>query len=528
MTRTIGLDVHKKFTEIAILTEEKGVVSRSRIPSTPKAIRAFAAGLAKTDKLALESSTNAFAFSMLLRRYVDDVTVSNPFKTRIIAEAKVKTDKVDAETLARLAAADFLPGVWEPDERTRRIRHQVAHREALSRQRTQVKNRIHSILHRNLVEYDFSDLFGKSGRAFLETAELPAFERAQLDSDLKLLDFISLRIEEAERGIAKEAHPDEYVQLLLGIPGIRFVTALGIKAAIGDASRFDGPDRLVSYLGLNPSVHQSGNSSYHGPITKRGRSHARWLLIEAAEHAAKAPGPLRAFFLRLKSKKGHNVAKVAVARKLAVVIWHMLTKKEPYYYAPPKKTEEKKAALRVLATGQRKKGGLPKGAPRPANYGTGKKGRDEQRARDYDDARAAEEEYKAFVKERSRETAERRTKNPEDDAQPENAGAISVQTGPTSDQTPSGGGKPENGSRGCPRSPDLEAAQPPIPPPNHPAGSRAAVRKGKSKSALDVETNALARDPEDKAPQPETRRHNLNTKQAKPHDERHKNPEKTS
>ena len=120
------------------------------------------------------------------------------------------------------------------------------------------------------------------------------------------------------------------------IPGIDMTVALAMKAAIGDVSRFAEPQKLVSYLGLNPSVRQSGpGPAYHGRITKQGRGHARGMLVEAAWAAARAPGPLRAFFLRVRSRRGQHVAAVATARKLAVVIWHLLTKQESYAWARP-------------------------------------------------------------------------------------------------------------------------------------------------------------------------------------------------
>ena len=120
------------------------------------------------------------------------------------------------------------------------------------------------------------------------------------------------------------------------IPGVDMVVALAIVAAIGDAGRFERPEKLVSYLGLNPSVRQSGpGPAYHGRITKQGRGHARGMLVEAAWAAARAPGPLRAFFLRVRARRGQHVAAVATARKLAVIIWHLLRKGESYAWARP-------------------------------------------------------------------------------------------------------------------------------------------------------------------------------------------------
>jgi transposase len=149
--------------------------------------------------------------------------------------------------------------------------------------------------------------------------------------------------------------------LLMTLPGVDVATAEAVMAAWGDAKRFPDGDHAASYLGLVPSTKQSANHCYHGPITKCGNSQARWMLIQAAQHLDKNPGPLGHFFRRLCRKKNRNVAVVAAARKLAMIGWQMLTSNEPYRYALPRATDDKLARLRVRATGQRRCGGAPKG-----------------------------------------------------------------------------------------------------------------------------------------------------------------------
>jgi len=134
------------------------------------------------------------------------------------------------------------------------------------------------------------------------------------------------------------------------IPGIDMVVAVGVMAAIGRIGRFASPDRLVAYLGLNPSVRQSGDGpAHHGRISKRGRSHARHLLVEAAWQTVRNPGPMRAFYERVRGRRGAHVAAVAVARKLAVLIWHMLTKAEDYAWGRPALMARKLRALELSA-----------------------------------------------------------------------------------------------------------------------------------------------------------------------------------
>jgi hypothetical protein len=139
-----------------------------------------------------------------------------------------------------------------------------------------------------------------------------------------------------ERELARDALGDPDAKRLMTIPGIDMVVAVGLLAAMGPVTRFDNPERLVAYLGLNPTVHQLGEGRpRHGRITKQGRTHARTMLVEAAWQAVRGPGPLRAFFERLARRRGNHIAAVAVARKLTVIIWHLLRRGEDYAWVRP-------------------------------------------------------------------------------------------------------------------------------------------------------------------------------------------------
>jgi transposase len=305
MRRCIGLDVHREFAQVAIW--EDGVVRQAgRIQTTPEGLREFAESLCASDEVVLEATGNTYAIARLLERQVGRVVISNPQKTRAIAEAKVKTDKVDAAVLAQLLAAGFLPSVWLPDEATFALRRQVTGRAHIVRQRTRLKNQAQSILHRNLVpRCPAADLFGRKGRAWLADQDLPRDEQQAVGALLRQLDFHGqeLRIVDAELG--RVALEREEVRRLLTIPGVDATVALAIVAAVGDFGRFSSPQRLVGDLGLNPRVRQSGgHPAQHGRITKQGRAHARGMLVEAAWAAAKTPGPLRAFYERVRAGAG--------------------------------------------------------------------------------------------------------------------------------------------------------------------------------------------------------------------------------
>jgi transposase len=350
MRRCIGLDVHREFAEVAIWQD--GIVrSVGRIATTPEALRLFAESLWERDEVALEATCNTHAIARLLERHVGRVVVSNPQKTRAIAEAKVKTDKVDAQVLAQLLAAGFLPSVWLADDETHALRRQVARRAHIVRQRTRLKNRVQSILHRNLVpRCPAADLFGRKGRAWLAEQDLPADERQAVEALLRQLDFHGEELRLVDAELARVALGREEVKRLMTIPGVDATVSLSIVAAVGDFRRFSSPEKLVSYLGLNPRVRQSGGQpASHGRITKQGRAHARGMLVEAAWVAAKIPGPLRAFYERVRARRGMQIAVVATARKLAVLCWHLVVGGEDYAYGRPSLLAQKLRALELRA-----------------------------------------------------------------------------------------------------------------------------------------------------------------------------------
>jgi len=359
--RYIGLDVHKRVVEACIIDTSGTIVGRERFALSRRTLELFAAKfLQPGDQVALEATTNCWAVADALRPNAGRVLVSNPMATKAIAQAKVKTDKVDALVLAQLLRCDFLPEVWPPDEATRRLRELTGRRSALVGQRTAMRNRIHSVLAMRLIEAPL-DLFAPKNLEWLKTVEIDPQGRMLIDSDLRQLEFLEAEVALMDQELAERGHANEQVKLLMTLPGVDVATAEAMLAAWGDVKRFSDGDHAASYLGLVPSTKQSADKCYHGPITKRGNSHARWMLVQAAQHLDKHPGPLGHFFRKLAKKKTRNVAVVAGARKLAWIGWTMLHTNEPYRYAIPKSTESKLAKLRVKATGEKRKAGVRKG-----------------------------------------------------------------------------------------------------------------------------------------------------------------------
>jgi transposase len=200
--RFIGLDVHRDFCEVAIADEE-GIRSAGRVETTPASLRLFAESLAPDDQVALEATGNALAIAAILRPHVGRVALANPAAVRGELNAP-KTDKIDARSLARLLATGFLPEVWAPDPETAALRHQLARRRQLVKQRTREKNQIHAVLQRNLKgKPPASDLFGAKGRAWLAAQELPEHEREMVEACLRHIDFLDAEVAALDRRVAE-------------------------------------------------------------------------------------------------------------------------------------------------------------------------------------------------------------------------------------------------------------------------------------------------------------------------------------
>ena len=390
MRRVIGIDLHRTFGEVVIW--ENGTLHHAgRVDMTRTGLEGFGKSLRATDEVVIEATGNCMAVSRVLSPFVKRVAIANPLQVKAIAHAHVKTDKVDAGTLASLYAAGYLPEIWTPDAATERLRRLVARRYQVVRHRTRLKNEVHSILHAHLIpKCPHADLFNRPGRVWLSRQPLPDDERAAIERHIRELDRLGEDLDLLDREIAESVLDDAAIKRLMTITGVNLTVAVGLMAAIGDIARFPSPQKLVSYFGLNPRVRQSGlGAAHHGRISKIGRSHARAMLVEAAWAAAKAPGPLHAFFVRIRARRGHQVAAVAVARKLAVLCWHMLTKEEDYLWARPALVANKLRAMELQAGRPHKKGNR-----RGPAYAYNIKA---LRNREIDLARQAERSYEHFV-----------------------------------------------------------------------------------------------------------------------------------
>ena len=289
-----GLDLAKKQSQLAVLSPTGEQLANFAFASTRANFTLLAEALRPADEIAFEVCNPANAVMSIFRKRSKAVSVlSNPLFTKAISKARVKSDKEDARKLADLNRARVLETVWFPDEDTLRLRHFVTDRESLVRYRTILKNQIHSVLARNLIDYAFADLFGSDGRLWLsqllEGDDLDSFEADRIRFLLGEIDRQNSLVADLDRTlaafIASRAAFAHQLDLLMSIPGVSLCVGATLLAAIGDITRFPSKQKLASYFGLTQRLSQTGGKAPRiGRISKQGNSYARFMLVEAAEH----------------------------------------------------------------------------------------------------------------------------------------------------------------------------------------------------------------------------------------------------
>lgn len=281
-------------------------------------------------KAAIESTGNLWMnMYEALEQHGIDISLANPLKTKAIAEARIKYDKLDASILADLAGADLISKCYVPDKNIREMRTLIRHRIDLARRRTQLKNKVHTTLDKYMLKYN-GDLFSHKGLEWLDSQNLSMIDRQLINSYLKEISTIDELMTNVEKQMAVIAIKDKRVDKLLGFTGIDYYGALLLLYEIGDITRFSNPKKLVSWVGLAPSLYQSGNTRRTGRITRQGNKRIRWFLAEGAQMAARFDPKMRSFYERISKKKGHQKALIAVARKMLVSIYYVLTRNELY------------------------------------------------------------------------------------------------------------------------------------------------------------------------------------------------------
>jgi transposase len=363
-TRFVGLDVHRKYATIAAVDSQQQVVLTARRIEFQDFDVWIRKHLRKTDVVTLEATLNAWHLYDMLVPLVASVTVANPMQVALIAKTRVKTDPRDALTLARLLAAGMLPSVWVPPVEVRELRALGGHRRRLIKARTQARNRLRAVLFTHNLFPPDGEAFGPANRSWWEGLELPTSEKLRVRQDLAILDSLEPLVKEVDAELVRQSSLEPWADqaaYLVQLPGIGVHSAMQLLAAIGDIQRFDAAHKLVGYAGLGARLHSSGEEHYGGRITKQGRRDIRSTMVEAAWVAVASQPYWKELFDRLAFRVGKPKAIVAIARKLLVVVWHVLSKRVADREAVPERVASKFLEW-SWKLGRVNRGGLSSGA----------------------------------------------------------------------------------------------------------------------------------------------------------------------
>jgi len=349
----VGIDVHKKYCQAALMNDNGRLLKELRFDNTTEGTSSLLELAKSVDphiKAVLEPSAN---FWIRIYDKLEDegveVKLSNPLRTKAIAEARIKTDRIDAKTLAYLLRGDLVAESYVPTRKNRERRALIRHRASLMRIRVDIKNRIHALLDKHELSYTYTDLFGKEGIEWLRNLQLPTPDHEIIRSNLQVMETLNAEIRNADIQIAKDATSEEKAKLLITMPGVDYYAAMVLISEIGDVHRFSSDEKLVSWVGLAPQVHRSGESQWTGHITKKGSKRARWILGQCAQSARQHDPRMREFYERIERKHGSQKAIVAVARKMLAIMYVMLIRNEPYRGENHVLTEQKHKRLDTLA-----------------------------------------------------------------------------------------------------------------------------------------------------------------------------------
>ncbi len=325
--KIIGCDFHPSFQQIAMVDSATGEYTERKLNAAEA--HPFYRELQGKVMVGMEACGNTLWFERLLAELGHELRLGDAAKIRALEVRKQKTDRRDAELLLRLLLEDRFPQLWVPSLEQRDLRQLLLHRHKLVAMRRQVKNQLQHLALNQGVQQK-RKLWSTAGRQRLEALSLTGWTARRRQDLLRQLDDLDRCLAELDGAAQQEAAKNPLAQLLRTHPGVGPITALAFVLTLGQIERFAHSRQVVSYLGLNPAEHSSGGRQRLGSISKQGNPMLRSLLVEAGQSAARCVPELKRAYQRLKQRKHSAVAKVMVARKLAVRLYWMWKTRQPY------------------------------------------------------------------------------------------------------------------------------------------------------------------------------------------------------
>ena len=327
--KIVGCDLHTRYQQVAMLDDETGELVERRLEHESGEARAFYAALSGPVRVGVEATGYTRWFERMLRELGHELWIGDAAQIRAAMVRKQKTDARDAAHVLEMLLTERFPCIWRPTMVERDLRQLVWHRQKLVWMRVSVSNQLHALAMGEGVCRK-KKLFTKKGRAELESLALDPWASHRRQELLKMLDQFDESLKDLDSAVAEQAEQNAAAVLLMTHPGVGPVTSLAFVLTIGPVERFQRSKQVVSYLGLNPREHSSGGKQRLGAISKQGNPMMRSLLVEAGHTAARLDGELKQDYQRLKLRRGGGVAKVAIARKLAVRMYWMLRSQASY------------------------------------------------------------------------------------------------------------------------------------------------------------------------------------------------------
>jgi transposase len=327
--KIVGCDLHTRYQQIAMLEEETGELVERRLEHESGEARAFYAALSAPVRVGIEATGHTRWFERMLGELGHELWIGDAAQIRASMVRKQKTDARDAAHLLDLLLSGRFPRIWRPTLEERDLRQLVWHRQKLVWMRNAVGNQLHALAMGEGVCRK-KKLFTKKGRVELESLKLGPWASHRRQELLKMLDALDPSLQQLDHAVQQQAEQNAEAVRLMTHPGVGPVTSLAFVLTIGPVRRFERSKQVVSYLGLNPREHSSGGRQRLGAISKQGNPMMRSLLVEAGHTAARLDAELRQDYQRLKLRRGSGVAKVAMARKLAVRMYWMLRNQASY------------------------------------------------------------------------------------------------------------------------------------------------------------------------------------------------------
>jgi len=349
--RYIAIDTHKHYVMVGGMNQQRQWTLRPRKVQMPRFRDWAAQNLQPGDAVVLETTANVWDIYDIVAPLVSRTVVANAYQVRQIAEARVKTDKADVKRLITLLIANIVPEVWVPPMHVRELRALISFRWRLGKQIAMSKNRLHSVVQRFNLHPPDGHLLADKNQSWWDEQEFSELTGFQVQLDLEIITHLEAQKARINQKLAElsdtEPWADDMVYLMQ-IPGYGLLASMIFLAAVGDIARFSHPKKLVGYAGLGAGVHDSGQKHQDKSITKEGRRELRWALVQAAWGAVRSDPYWQAQYKRLTQVKHPNKAIVAIARRLLVAAWHILTKREPYRHF-----DEEAIAYKMMIWSQR-------------------------------------------------------------------------------------------------------------------------------------------------------------------------------